>query len=682
MLSRGNATSGAPICSGMIALANPANSGVANSSSMSVPCMVNIWLYCSAVDELQARLRQLGPDHQGHQPGDQEEPERGDQVQVADHLVVGGGQPVGGTAPGRRRPRTSARPGGRSTVVTTLLPAYLRAVPTAAVGQTADPMYQERRLAALYERITWAGCCRGGAGRPKRRSAGRAVPAHPHAVPTRPESTPPEMRVGTAPAAAATRGGGTGVRPPPEPVPPKSPRGPSTEPDGAGGHPAGGRAGALPRRRISARGGPRGARVRRLGARRGPDDGLAPRPVAPAHLSRTPRRSLPTPGATAGGGRQTAPITVNAQPVARCSGSSPTARRASRIASARVTPRQQPLVQREHERHHRLVVHRDQAGGEPRGAEREQGRGEPEQLVRAHRGRAARVAARQDEPVRRAAQPFQVVHGERAVGHAQRGEQRAVRAERRRARRCARARPRRSPRAPGPPARRRPAASGPGCPRPRRARRTGRRGPAARRPRCAPGAGDEHDVPLRRRGNGPGGEPGHGRRADASPRRRAARAAASTARRAAGPAGPPRSGRRRAAGRPGRAGSPPAGPRSRRAPPCGGRPARRRRTGAAASGRARPRRPRRRACPRRTAAPGRRRTPARAAARDVDDLHQGGVPAQRGEQLAGVEAAGAQRPRPRAPAGCGRGSRAPAAAAPARARPPARRRPGPAPAAR
>ena len=47
MLSRGNATSGEPICSGMIQLVNPANSGVANSSSMIVPWIVNSWLYCS-----------------------------------------------------------------------------------------------------------------------------------------------------------------------------------------------------------------------------------------------------------------------------------------------------------------------------------------------------------------------------------------------------------------------------------------------------------------------------------------------------------------------------------------------------------------------------------------------------------------------------------------------------------
>ena len=49
MFSRGKATSGAPICIGMSALAKPANSGVANSSSMIVPCIVNSWLYCSGL---------------------------------------------------------------------------------------------------------------------------------------------------------------------------------------------------------------------------------------------------------------------------------------------------------------------------------------------------------------------------------------------------------------------------------------------------------------------------------------------------------------------------------------------------------------------------------------------------------------------------------------------------------
>ncbi len=49
MFSRGNATSGAPICSGMMTLAKPTNSGVAKNSSMIVPCIVNSWLYCSLV---------------------------------------------------------------------------------------------------------------------------------------------------------------------------------------------------------------------------------------------------------------------------------------------------------------------------------------------------------------------------------------------------------------------------------------------------------------------------------------------------------------------------------------------------------------------------------------------------------------------------------------------------------
>ncbi len=47
MFSRGKATSGAPICSGMIQFAKPAKSGVANISSMTVPCIVNAWLNCS-----------------------------------------------------------------------------------------------------------------------------------------------------------------------------------------------------------------------------------------------------------------------------------------------------------------------------------------------------------------------------------------------------------------------------------------------------------------------------------------------------------------------------------------------------------------------------------------------------------------------------------------------------------
>ena len=52
MFRRGNATSGEPICSGTSALAKPANSGVANNSSMIVPCMVNSWLNCSGLSTI------------------------------------------------------------------------------------------------------------------------------------------------------------------------------------------------------------------------------------------------------------------------------------------------------------------------------------------------------------------------------------------------------------------------------------------------------------------------------------------------------------------------------------------------------------------------------------------------------------------------------------------------------
>ncbi len=47
MFNRGKATSGAPICSGMIQLAKPVNSGIAKSSSITEPCMVKAWLNCS-----------------------------------------------------------------------------------------------------------------------------------------------------------------------------------------------------------------------------------------------------------------------------------------------------------------------------------------------------------------------------------------------------------------------------------------------------------------------------------------------------------------------------------------------------------------------------------------------------------------------------------------------------------
>src|SRR5699024_202053 len=47
-----------------------------------------------AGDHLDAGGEQFGPDHQGQQPPDAEEQERGHHVQVADDLVIGGGDPL------------------------------------------------------------------------------------------------------------------------------------------------------------------------------------------------------------------------------------------------------------------------------------------------------------------------------------------------------------------------------------------------------------------------------------------------------------------------------------------------------------------------------------------------------------------------------------------------------------
>ena len=87
-------------------------------------------------------------------------------------------------------------------------------------------------------------------------------------------------------------------------------------------------------------------------------------------------------------------------------------------------------VQVNHQARGGLVVDRHHAGDDPGRAERDQRAGQAEQLVSAGRGEHAGVAAGQDQPVRRAVQPLEVVDGERAVVHPQRGEQRAVGAER------------------------------------------------------------------------------------------------------------------------------------------------------------------------------------------------------------------------------------------------------------
>ena len=79
----------------MIRFANAKNSGVANISSITVPCIVNSWLYCSGDRNCMLRPGQLGPHQHGHQAAGDEEDERRRQVHQTDGLVVGRPQQVG-----------------------------------------------------------------------------------------------------------------------------------------------------------------------------------------------------------------------------------------------------------------------------------------------------------------------------------------------------------------------------------------------------------------------------------------------------------------------------------------------------------------------------------------------------------------------------------------------------------
>ena len=94
MFSRGNATSGEPICNGMISLAKPTNSGVANSSSMIVPCIVNSWLNWSPLNNWVPGRASSARIIMAMRPPTQEEHERRDQVEVADRLVVSARHPL------------------------------------------------------------------------------------------------------------------------------------------------------------------------------------------------------------------------------------------------------------------------------------------------------------------------------------------------------------------------------------------------------------------------------------------------------------------------------------------------------------------------------------------------------------------------------------------------------------
>jgi hypothetical protein len=64
LFMRAKAMSDAPICSGIIQFAKPTKAGMMAPNTMIRPCMVVSWLNSSGIDQLQARLEQLGADQQ------------------------------------------------------------------------------------------------------------------------------------------------------------------------------------------------------------------------------------------------------------------------------------------------------------------------------------------------------------------------------------------------------------------------------------------------------------------------------------------------------------------------------------------------------------------------------------------------------------------------------------------
>ena len=74
--------------------AKPTNAGMIAPNTMIRPCMRGELVEELRLDELQARLEQLGADHQRHHAAGEEHGEREPQVQRADVLVVGGHDPA------------------------------------------------------------------------------------------------------------------------------------------------------------------------------------------------------------------------------------------------------------------------------------------------------------------------------------------------------------------------------------------------------------------------------------------------------------------------------------------------------------------------------------------------------------------------------------------------------------
>jgi hypothetical protein len=62
--------SGAPIIMGIIQFAKPTKAGMIAPNTMISPCRVVIWLKKSGIDDLHARLEQLGADDERHDAAD------------------------------------------------------------------------------------------------------------------------------------------------------------------------------------------------------------------------------------------------------------------------------------------------------------------------------------------------------------------------------------------------------------------------------------------------------------------------------------------------------------------------------------------------------------------------------------------------------------------------------------
>ena len=77
-----------PSISGQRKLLKPDSTGSAYRKIIVTPCIVNSWLYCSGVSSGLVRPRELDAHDRGLEAAEQQEHERGDEVALADRLVV------------------------------------------------------------------------------------------------------------------------------------------------------------------------------------------------------------------------------------------------------------------------------------------------------------------------------------------------------------------------------------------------------------------------------------------------------------------------------------------------------------------------------------------------------------------------------------------------------------------